>query len=307
MKNSLINDLTQTIGLDVGRSFVKVYSEYDGKVYSTIFPSIIGDSRSIKFDDYEYPICINDLFVGEIARKESYNPTRNSSDSKTSLTVRTLIYAALSEVVKSNKVKIMLGVPNNMYKKSVLLDVINTYQNKMISIKNNIDNSSKNILIEAIDIFREADAVAYDVMRDKINDKDAAFISIGFRSSEISYFEKGMNYVDRLSKTISYANQDMLGYVQNKLKDDYDITKELYEIDSNEGDYDELKKMAYEIASESFVQRIEGVIKNGFIETNVYIAGGTALNLTLDNRFNLVEDPQMSVARGLYYVGTLVL
>ena len=141
----------------------------------------------------------------------------------------------------------VFGVPNNAYRKQVLLSIIEEYQGKTIKVKDKISNTSKTVLIEMVDIFREGDAVCYDVMRDRINvDKDVAFISIGFRTSEISYFEKGMNFIDRLSKTIPYGNQHILSYVQNKLKEN-NIVKELHDIDSNIRDYDKFKKEAYNL------------------------------------------------------------
>ena len=307
MQNSkIILNNYQIIGLDIGRKNTKVYSEFNGEEYNAIFSSIIGDGRNIKFDDYKDPIYIDvdgvDYFVGELAEKESYSPTRNSSDSKISLTAKILVHSAISKVAKCDKVRIVLGVPNNAYRKQVLLGIIETYQGKVIKVKDKITNTSKTVLIEMIDIFREGDAVCYDVMRDRINiDKDMAFISVGFRTSEISYFEKGMNFIDRLSKTIPYGNQ----HIQNKLKEN-NIIKELHEIDSNIGDYDDLKKIAYELASESFTQKIETIIENGFVMTDVYVAGGTMLHLSLDTRFNTVDNPIMSVSRGLAYVGSLI-
>lgn len=305
----MFNDY-QIIGIDVGRGFTKAYSIYNNETFKVKLKSIIGDGRNIKFEKYKDPSYIQvegiDYFVGELAEKESYSATRNSSDSKTSLTVKILIDTVISKIAKCSNIKIMLGVPNNAYRKSVLMDVISTYKDKIITVKDNIHNSSKTVNITDIEIFREADAIAYDVMGNYINiDKDKAFISIGFKSTEISYFAKDMMFIDKLSKTIPYGNQHMLSYVQNKLKDN-NIVKELYEIDSNKKDYDELKKMAYELASESFVQKIEGIIPNDFIETDVYVGGGTALHLTLDDRFNLIDDAQMSVARGLAYVGKLM-
>ena len=308
--NKIISNNHQIIGLDIGRKNTKVYSEFNGEEYSAIFSSIIGDGRNINFDDYKDPIYIDvdgvDYFVGELAEKESYSPTRNSSDSKISLTAKILIHSAISKIAKCDRIRVVFGVPNNAYRKQVLLSIIEEYQGKTIKVKDKISNTSKTVLIEMVDIFREGDAVCYDVMRDRINvDKDVAFISIGFRTSEISYFEKGMNFIDRLSKTIPYGNQHILSYVQNKLKEN-NIVKELHDIDSNIRDYDKFKKEAYNLASESFTQKIETIIENGFVMTDVYVAGGTILHLSLDTRFNIVDNPIMSVSRGLAYVGTLI-
>ena len=95
----------QTIGIDLGRRNTKVYSIYDGKEYQSLFSSVISDGRHIQFDKYENPIFINvdntNYFVGNLAEKEGYTVTRNSSDSKTSLTIRILIHVAILKVAKS--------------------------------------------------------------------------------------------------------------------------------------------------------------------------------------------------------------
>lgn len=310
MKNKLIDDnVTQKIAIDAGRGYLKYYSIYKGKEYKDMFKSIIGDSRPLNnYDKYENPICINyeneDYFVGLIAEKESHQSVRNSGDSKTSLTVQVLISAVLSKIAMTDKVSIMLGVPDNMYRKSVLMQVIETYQGKMIRVKDNITNNTKIVTIEQIDIFKEADAIMMEVTDGRPSEeKDMAFISVGFRTTEVGYYSKGL-YIDKYSKTIPFGNQSILSTVKNKLENE-NIIHDLNYIDSNEGDYDDLKERAYKLSNEILTQKIEEIIPNGFSETEIIVGGGTALKMDLDHRFELVEDAQFAVAKGLFKVAEM--
>ena len=298
----------QTIAIDIGRYGVKYYTEHNNKIYKGMFKSIIGEGRALDFSNYSDPIYISNglekYFVGTLAELESYQSVRNTSDSKTSLTVQVLLNAVLSKVAMTNNINIMLGVPYSSYTKTVLMDIVKTYQNKKITIKDEILNTNKTITIDKIDIAREADGVLFDVTKGELNeDKDEAFITVGMKTTEISYYSKGQ-YVDRLSRTIHYGNQDILKTVQNKLKD-MNITQDLNYIDSS-NDYDDMKRDAYKLASEVLTQKIEEVIPNGFVETNVYIAGGTILNIELDDRFIRIEEPQLSVVRGLYNMSKFI-
>lgn len=304
-----MHNIIQNISCDVGRGYTKYYTEYNGKIYKGMFKSIIGESRPLNYDDYEEPISIEcdgeGYFIGYLAELESHQSVRNSGDSKTSLTVQILINAILSKCAMTDTVNIMLGCPNNMYKKSELLKVINCYQGKQITVKDKIKNNIKVITINAIELFREADAVMMATTNGEPDeDIDMAFISIGFRSTETSYYSKGQ-YVDKYSKTIPFGNQTVLSVVQEKLKD-RGIIHDLNYIDSNVGDYDELKDKAYKLSQEVLTQKIEEIIKNQFSETRILVAGGTALRMELDPRFELVEDAQFSVAIGLFRVAEIL-
>ena len=298
----------QNIAVDIGRGYTKYYSEYNGKIYKGMFKSIIGESRPLDFKDYDNPICIEcngeSYFCGSLAELESHQSVRNSGDSKTSLTVQVLIYAILSKIAMTDNVNIMLGVPYNMYKKSVLLDVIETYQNKRITVKDKINNNIKVVTINAIDIFKEADSIMVYVTDGSPDENiDIAFISVGFRSTEISYYSKG-HYVDKYSYTIPFGNQTILATVQDKLKD-RGIIHDLNYIDSNVGDYDDLKARAYKLSQEVLTQKIEEIIKNSFSECKIIVGGGTALRMELDSRFELIEDAQFAVVIGLYKVAEI--
>lgn len=299
----------QVIGLDIGRGYGKGYTVANGIKKECLFKSVIGEGRNIDFSEYKNnnPICINidnqdnDYFVGVLAEKESYTPIRNSKDSKVTRTVQVLIGAMLNELAVMDEVKIMLGVPYKNFRKSVLAEIIDTYKGKTINIKDKINGGYKKILISDISIFREGDAALYYALNGESNkDKPVGLVSVGFRTTEMSYFDKGFIFNDKRSKTTEFGNKDALTIVQDKLTSE-NIMKELNEIDSSD-DYNDMKSKAYEIASEKLSQMIEDFwINTG--EMDVYIAGGTSLNMKFDKDFKVLDNAQMATAIGLYMVG----
>lgn len=298
--------MAQIIGLDIGRGYSKGYTEINGLIKECMFKSIIGEGRALNFADYEAPIMVNfkgeDWFVGLLAEQESQTPIRNSKDSKITETVQTLFAAALSQLAVEEEVKIVLGVPYKSFRKSVLEEVVETYKGKEIKVKDKINGGTKEIKIIDIMIFRESDAALYWQVRDnKVNNKPVGLVSIGFRTTEMSYFDKGLKFNDKKSDTIEFGNRSVMNNVKDKLLNK-GIIKDVNEIDTS-NDYDDMKKKAYVIASENIEQQIEDKWVN-LGEMDIYIAGGTALNMKFDSRFKVLEDAQMATAKGLFLIGT---
>lgn len=295
----------QIVGMDLGRGYVKSYSEFNNMKKQCLFKSVIGLGRPLDFSNYENPIYIEvdneEYFAGMLAEKEGYTPTRNSRDSKVTTTVEKLMYAALNEVAVSEQVKVMLGVPYKLFKKSTLEEVISKYKGKEVKIKDRIKGGYKNITIADISIFREGDAALLWQVRNTPNNNPIGMVSVGFRTTELSYFDKDLKFNDKRSKTIEQGNRSALEYVQNVLENE-NIIKDLNEIDSST-DYEDSKKNAYKVLSERVAQDVEDNWIN-LDEMDVYIAGGTALNMSFDEDFKIVEEPQMATAKGLYLVGT---
>lgn len=297
---------TQIIGLDIGRGYVKGYSLYNDKEYSCLFKSVYGDGRNISLEDYKKnPIYIeldgNEYFVGDLSEKESMKCIRNAGDSKVSPVVRILISAALSEIAVSDSVSLILGVPYKIFKKSTLKEVEKEYRDSTIVVKNKINNSVKTIKIENVNIFREADSALIYAMGNRINENNpVGMVNIGFRTTELSYFDKGFKFNDKLSTTIESGNQNALKIVQKRLVD-IGITKSLPEIDTAD-DYPELKELAYKLTSDDTNEIIEETWNN-LGEMEIFVSGGTALNLKLNTKYKVVDDSQMATAKGLYEVG----
>lgn len=297
----------QIIGLDIGRGFVKGHTEVNGIEKECLFKSVIGEGRNIELKNYKNPIMVEfegeEWFIGLLAEKESQTPIRNSKDSKTTNTVKTLMAAALSKLAVEEEVKIMLGVPYKSFRKSILNEVIEEYKGKTIKVKDKINGGSKEVKIVDISIYRESDAALLWELKDKPNTKPVGVASIGFRTTELSYFDKDLMFNDKKSDTIEFGNRSVMSNVKDKLLEQ-GIIKEVNEIDSSD-EYKELKDKAYKIASENIEQQIEDKWIN-LNEMDVYIAGGTALNMKFDSKFKLVKDTQMATAKGLYLVGTRI-
>ena len=297
----------QYIGLDVGRGYLKAFSVYDGIEYSCKFKSVAGLGRNIELSEYENPIHVEvaneEWFIGEVAEHEGDTLIYNTRDDKTTKTVETLIYGALNEIAMSEHVKIMLGVPNKSFKKSVLTAVIEKYKGKTIEIKNKITGAYKKVTILDISIFREGDAALLWHANNypTLANGDLALVTVGFRTTELSYYNKGLKFNDKLSKTIEKGNKTALEFVQRQLaKKEESVIHELGVIDSS-SEYQALKNTAYEVLSESIANDIEQTWIN-LPEIAIFTAGGTALHLKLE--YELIEDPQMATAKGLWLVAT---
>lgn len=298
--------IAQIIGLDCGRGYTKGYTEVNGIPKSCCFKSIIGEGRAIELSGFDDPIRIEydneDWFVGLLAEKESQTPIRNSKDSKITNTVRVLLATALYELAVEDTVKIMLAVPYKSFRKSILAEIVEEYKGKTIKVRNKIDGGFKEIKISDISICREADASLYwQVRNEESLEKPIGIVNIGFRSTEMSYFDKDLTFIDKKSDTMEFGNRSVMSNVKDKLKEN-NINKDVNEIDTS-NDYNDLKEKAYKIATESIEQIIEDKWIN-LNEMDIFIAGGTSLNMKFEERFKVIEDAQMSTAKGCWLVGT---
>lgn len=295
----------QVIGLDCGRGYTKGYTEINGIIRECCFKSIIGEGRNIELSGYKEPIMIKyneeEWFIGMLAEKESQTPVRNSKDSKISETVQILMAAALSSLAIEDTVKIMLAVPYKSFRKTILSEIVETYKGKSVKVKDMVNGGYKEVKINDISICREADAALYWQLRDReVLNKPVGIANIGFRSTELTYFDKDLMFIDKKSDTIEFGNGSIMSNVKDKLLNE-GIIKNVNEIDSS-NEYDALKAKAYKIATENIEQTIEEKWVN-LDEMEIYIAGGTALNMNFEDRFKVVEDAQMATAKGCWLVG----
>lgn len=301
---------TQIIGFDSGRGFIKAYSVVNKVVKEVMFKSVIGDGREdkVEYNNYEDQMFISfedmDYFISYLAESESHSSIRNSQDSKTSQTVRVLLAAALDKIAIKDKVKIMFGVPYKNYTSKTLKEIQNTYKGKTFVVKNKLTGTTKSILIEDVDIFREGDAALFHAIKGQVNEvKPVGLVNVGFRTMELSYFDTGFNFNDKLSDTVEYGNITMLNIVKDKILSNDGVTKDIIEIDSSDK-YDDWKKIAYSLGSEKVNQIIEEHWINKY-EMDLYLAGGTSLHLNPGDDFIKLPDAQMATAKGLFEVAKM--
>lgn len=309
-KEQMLSEEIQLIGADLGRGYAKGFSSYKGKDYDCCFKSIVGIGREIDLNEYEEPIYLEveneEYFAGMLAEKEGHAATSNNMDSKVTLTAQKLLYAVLDKIAVADTVRIMLGVPNKSFNKRTLKDVEEMYTGKEVTIKNKITKQYKTILIDKISIFRESDAALFWELRNQTtNNKPVGMVTIGFRTTEFTYFDKGMKFNDKLSKSEELGNKTTLTYVRDYLQKNNNITKELFEIDTNKDDYQELKARGYMMLSESIGQKVDDLWINTD-EMDLYFGGGTAKNMTI-YKDTLIDDPQMATAKGLWLVAKNII
>jgi hypothetical protein len=299
----------QYIGADLGRGYCKGYTEFNGKAKECIFKSIAGDGRRIDYTKYENPIHLSineqEYFAGEVAEKESFNPINNFSDDKTADVAKILLCTLLNEIGQSDKVKLCIGVPNKMFNKSTLMEIEKEYIGKTFTIKDIIKGTTKEFSILDATIFRESDAaLLYTVNnhpdRIALTNKRLGMVTVGFRTTEITYFDKGMKFNDKLSRTMEIGNRTVLEIIQKQLESQR-VMKTLSTID-DDNDYDDLKKKFYMHLVERINQDIEMSWIN-YQEMDIFIAGGTSKNFDkIPQKFERVDNPQILTAKGLNYV-----
>ena len=298
-----------SIGIDCGRGYTKAFGTIGGQEKSCIFKSLVGQyNNRIEFENYETPIAVEidgeKLLFGYVAEKECGNNCReNMKDSKITTTAQQLIYAVLSQIAEVDRVKIALGVPNNAFSKTTLKEVQETYKGKRVVLKDLIKDTTKIITIEDVTIFRESDSALLYVTntskRQDIKSKPLGLVSVGYRTTEYSYFNEGLKYNNNLSGNLELGNLNVLRSVLNDIK----LKKTLNEIDSS-NNYNELKEKYTSYLIESISQKIDSIwIEQS--EMEIYLAGGTALNFKekdIPNNFKLLDCSQMASAKGLYLV-----
>ncbi len=298
----------QNIGADIGRGYVKGFTEVDGFEKKCMFKSVVALGRDMEFVNYDDPIFLDmkidgkdykNIFCGILAEEEGFTPVRNSMDSKITDTVKKLLAALLNKLAVKPEVNIMLGVPNREFTKSNLNNIIEEYKGKKIEITDNITKKTKKITIKDISIFRESDAaLLYQVTRHKINNgNDNVMVNVGFRTTEISFYDSNLKYNDKKSKSLELGNKTILEYVQN-----IHPKRTLEEIDTSNR-YNDLKEQGYQSLSENIEQTVESLLVN-LDEINLYAAGGVVKNLSLSKNFMVTEDPQMITAKGLHLIAT---
>lgn len=233
--------------------------------------------------------------MGILAEEEGYAPIRNSKDSKVTDTVKKLLAGLIIKLAEEEEINLMLGVPNREFKKSTLNEVKEAYEGKTIVVKNRITGKMKKVKIINVSIFRESDAaLLYQVSKYKLNN-DNVMVNVGFRTTEISYYDNNLKYNDKKSLSLELGNKTVLEYVQN-----IHGKRTLEEIDSSNR-YDELKEEGYKALKENLEQTVESLLVN-LDEINLYMAGGVNKKLELGNMFIRTEDPQMITAKGLYMI-----
>lgn len=300
----------QCVGIDLGRGFIKSYSNFGGNEYKVCFNSVYGTGReNVDYSNFDNPISLEIdgemYFFGELAIAESMNKSSNIRDSKITNVAEKFLIAALSQIAVSKEVKIMLSVPNRDFSLETRNKIIEKYKGKTYKFKDNISGKRKEIYIADVNAMREADSALLFIERGKINREPVALISVGSRTTEFAFFDKGLKFINAKSTSIQCGSRDVNAEVRKRLELEK-IYKDEAEIDIS-NNYDDKKKLAYEIIENKIYEEVEGLWGNTKIFENTYLCGGTSQNLNLDDSiFTKVNDPQLATAKGLYLMGSRI-
>ena len=256
---------TQIIGLDIGRGYVKGYSLYNDKEYSCLFKSVYGDGRNISLDDYkENPIYI------ELDGNEYF--VGDLSEKESMKCIRNAGDSKVSPVVR-----ILI---------SAALSEIAVSDNVSLILGVPYKIFKKSTLKEVQKEYRDSTIVVKNKINNSVKTIKIENVNI-FREADAALIYAMGN---RINENI----------VQKKLVD-LGITKSLPEIDTAD-DYPDLKELAYKLTSDDTNEIIEETWNN-LGEMEIFVSGGTALNLQLDSKYKMVDDSQMATSKGLYDVG----
>ena len=296
----------QVVGIDVGRGAVKYCTKYKEAEITGRFNAVFGTGREgIKYEIWNDPIALevngNLLFFGELAIKESINQTSNIKDEKDSFVSEMLLIAALSRTAKTKNVKIILGVPNRLYNLKSREIIINKYKGKTYKFKDDVTKENKEVYIADIDIFREADAALVYQQRGKVNTKPVGLVSIGFRTTEFSFYEPDFRFIDKKSTSIGVGARDVLEEAK-KLLEKERIYKTVEELDMST-EYEDKKVFGYNLIATKIEQEMDSLWVNLGEMEKIYLCGGTSCNVNFNSTFSRIEDPQLVTARGLHFVG----
>ena len=141
------------------------------------------------------------------------------------------------------------------------------------------------------------------MQRGKVNTKPVALVSIGFRTTELSFYEPKFKFIDKRSTSIGIGARDVLEETKKILETER-IYKTVEELDID-NTYDDRKVMGYNMIANKIEQEIDSLWVNLSELENIYLCGGTSYNIELSPTiFNRIDDPQMATAKGLFFVGT---
>ena len=216
----------------------------------------------------------------------------------------TSIYAEMAKMIMSNNGhgdEMQWDIADSDVAMKITFESVAKYLS-IVKVKDKVNGYYKEIKINDISICREADAALYWKLKDSDTlERPVGIVNIGFRSTELAYFDKSLTFIDKKSDTIEFGNRSVMNNVKDKLLNK-GIIKDVNEIDTSD-DYNELKERAYKLASENIDQLIEERWIN-LDEMDIYLSGGTSLNMNFDERFKVIEDAQMATAKGCWLVGS---
>jgi len=296
----------EIVGIDVGFGFTKAYN---GK-NSIIFKSVIGDATSIQFrsllgDDSSASnihITLEDksYFIGSYAELQS-NIREFTLDQETLIEefVKILAITAAGLCTDTTApINVVSGLPVGYLKrdskkfKQMIKGVHEiTYHNP------NGEDVKKKINIDNVYVIPQPIGSIFNLIFDaqgKIKDRGLAtqklgVVDIGFKTTDLSIFDH-LQYIERGSSTMDSGISKCFSVVANKLRQESNITIELYrmykfiesgiiKIKGKEYNISNLKKRVYTHSASAIASDLNRLWENDWDIDSIILSGGGSIEL----------------------------
>lgn len=322
--------MARNIGIDLGYGFVKA-SDGD-KEY--VFPSVVGPARERSFqsdfslfsqglDNLSITVDDRSSFVGELAIRQSEVASRSLDEHRVDdPNARVLILTALALFTQwdEGSYNVVTGLPSAFYasaKDAWTERFKGTFQVKFSA---GGETKDKRIHIEKLRVVPQPFGTLYDRTLNQVGqvtDMDLSrqtvgVVDIGFKTTDFAV-SRGMEYIERLSGSITTGLSSAYSAIAARLRTDYQIHRENHEMDSivqrgevriagKPQDIGHIKREAFERVASRVLTELESLWNYRDLDTILITGGGgTALADHFVSRFDnayLVDGAQMSNVRG---------
>jgi plasmid segregation protein ParM len=296
----------EVVGIDVGFGFTKAYNGRN----SFIFKSLIGDATDIQFRSFlgeessasNLHITLNDksYFLGNYAEQQS-NIAEFTLDQEKLIENFVKILAITAAGICSDStgpINVVTGLPVGYLKRDSrrLKEMI---QGIHEITYHNIDgrDETKRVHIDKIHVIPQPIGSIFNLIFDeygKIKDKNLALqklgvVDIGFKTTDFSIFDH-LQYIERGSSTMDTGISKCFSVFANKLRQESNITIELYrifkfvaagmiKIKGKEYNITNLKKRVYTHAASAIAADLNRLWENDWDIDSIILSGGGSVEL----------------------------
>lgn len=317
------------VGVDLGYGFVKATN---GK-NEFVFPSVVGPARELIGSEFSMfasgldnlSITVDDqtFFVGELAIRQSEAAARTLDVHRLNdPSSRILMLTALSLLTQweEESFSVVTGVPSAFYAhatESWLRMFEGTYR---LQFSDGNEVKEKRVRVERMRVVPQPLGTIYDVTLDQagnvadvdLSQRMIGVVDVGFKTTDFAV-TRGMEYIDRLSGSITTGLSTAYGVIADKVLGEYRIHRANHEMDEivQRGqlrvagqiqDIGHIRRDAFELVAERVLTQLESIWNYRDLDVILVTGGGgAALADLLVNRFGnarLVDDAQMANVRG---------
>lgn len=321
--------MAKNVGVDLGYGFVKAT---DGE-REVVFPSVVGPARERVHSDFSLfatgldnlTITVGDRthFVGDLAIRQSEVASRSLDEHRVDdPSARVLVLTALALFTQwdEGQFNVVTGLPSAFY--ASLKDAwLNQFRGTFhVRFSDGGEMKEKRITIDKIRVVPQPLGTLYDRVLNEMGqvaDRELAqqtvgVVDIGFKTSDFAV-ARGMEYIDRLSGSITTGLSSAYSAIAARLRTDYQIHRENHEMDEivergqvriagRPQDISHIKKEAFERVAQRVLTELESLWNYRDLDVMLVTGGGgTALSDHLLARFDnarLVDGAQLANVRG---------